>query len=156
MKKYHLFATLMVMIVLICMTLPVNAARGEPIGTKIRVRDAEIEFPMGEPFNIQHGWIQASSDGAIGIFGFELEIDGVVQRETYKSFSAESGDPDILTRIWVYNFPEGMAGVHTFTGHWFAPCQYAVNELGYPGPCQNPSAKVETNTKTLVIKFTNP
>ncbi len=156
MKKLTLFVTVLLIVALIAITTPAAAGRDAPVGEKIRIRDASIEFPAGAPFHIRHGWIQYSTDDAIGVFDFALDVDGVPQPETFKWFYAESGNPDILNRIWVYNFPDGMTGTHTFTGHWFAPCQYAVNELGYAGPCPTPNAKVETATRTLTVEFVLP
>ena len=153
MKKLALFVTVLLVTALLAVTTPAAADRDAPVGTKIRVRNASMEFPAGAPFNFQHGWIQPSTDDAIGVFSFALDVDGVPQKETFKWFYAESGDPDMLTRLWVYNFPDGMTGTHTFTGHWFAPCQYAVDWLEYPGPCPTPNAKVETATRTLTITF---
>lgn len=155
MKKTALFVTVLLIIALVAYTTPVAADRDAPIGERIRVRNASIEFPANAPFYFQHGWIQPSSDSAIGVFDFALEVDGIFQREAYKGFSAASGEPDLLSRIWVYNFPAGMTGTHTFTGHWYAPCQYAVDNLGYLDPCPTPNLKVETNTRSLIVTF-NP
>jgi len=154
MKKITLFVTMMLIAALLAITTPVAADRSAPIGDKIRVRNAVIEYPAGVSFHIVHGWIQPSTDDAIGVFDFSLDVDGVPQPESFKLFSAESGDPDMLNRIWVYNFPDGMTGTHTFTGHWFAPCQYAVDYLEYAGPCATPNAKVETNSRSLTVNFT--
>jgi hypothetical protein len=153
MKKLSLLVTILVIATLLIVT-PVFADRDAPVGDRIGLFFSDsMEFTAGAPFHIRHGWIQSSEDDAIGIFDFALEVDEVFQREDFKMFSAISGDPDLLNRFWVYNFPNGMTGIHTFTGHWFAPCQYAVDELGYPGPCATPNEKVETRTSTLTITF---
>lgn len=154
MKKVLTVISIFLVAALLAVTIPVAVdAAGGPVGEKIRVRDASIGFASGTPFYIQHGWIQYSQDGAIGVFDFQLEVDGVLVGENFKAFSAESGEPDILTRLWGFNFPSGMTGTHTFTGHWYAPCGYSVGWLGYPGPCVTPNEKVETSTKTLVVTF---
>ncbi len=153
MKTRSVFATILVIVALLALTMPVAADRNEPVGEQIRVRDTTIEFPAGTAFNIRHGWLQPSTDEAIGVFDFKLDLDGFPQPESYMGFSASSGDPDMLTRLWVYNFPAGMEGTHTFTGHWFAPCQYAVDQLGYTGQCDTPNAKVENATRELTIIF---
>ncbi len=152
--KKTLFVSIFLIVTLLAITIPAAADRQTPVGDQIRVRNASIEFSADTPFNIRHGWMQPDTDDAIGIFDFTLDVDGAAQPETFKWFYPESGDPEILYRIWVFNFPEGMApGTHTFTGHWFAPCQYAVDNLSYPGPCELPNAKVETSTRTLTITF---
>jgi hypothetical protein len=144
---------MMLIAALLAITTPVAAGRIEPVGDRIGFFYPPETFPTGTAFHIRHGWMQPATDEAIGVFDFVLEVDGVLLKEDIKLFAAESGDPDMLNRIWVYNFPDGMTGTHTFTGHWFAPCQYAVDSLGYAGPCATPNAKVETNTRTLTVNF---
>ena len=154
MKKQTLFVTVLLIVTLLSMAIPSSAAAGnEPVGDRIGLWSSTLEFTAGIPFNIRHGWLQTSDDGAIGIFDFSLEVDGALRNEDFKLFSEEVGEPDILTRLWVYNFPSGMSGTHTFTGHWYAPCQYAVSYLGYQGTCSTPNEKVETNSRTLVVTF---
>jgi len=152
MKKLIL-PVLVCLVALLAATTAAAAERPQPIGDRIRIRDAAIEFPAGAPFHIMHGWVQSSEDGAIGVFDFALEVDGALRRVDHRLFSAVSGDPDTLSRLWLYNSPAGMTGMHTFTGHWYAPCRYAVDNLGYPGPCSTPNAKVETATRTLTVTF---
>jgi len=154
MKKRIPLVTVFLIVALLAAVTPVAADQKAPVGERIRIYDGAMTFAAGTPFNTRHGWIQPSTDEAIGVFDFTLDVDGVPQRETFKWFYVQSGDPDMLTRLFVYNFPEGMPiGTYTFTGHWYAPCQYAVDWLGYPGPCATPNAKVETTTRSLVVTF---
>ncbi len=153
MKKYLLLIIVLLIVALLAIVTPAAADQNAPVGEKISLFGYAREFPSETPFNIRHGWIQPSTDDAIGVFDFELSIDGVLQKESFKMFSATNGDPDLLNRYWVYNFPYGMTGTHTFTGHWFAPCQYAVDFLGYTDSCAAPNEKVETNTRTLIVTF---
>jgi hypothetical protein len=153
MKKQSLLVTVLVLVALLAMTTPVFAAEKGPTGEKIRLYFGDTVLPAGAPFYIEHGWVQTSEDGAIGVFDFKLEVDGVLLQEDFKMFSAVSGDPDVLWRLWRYNFPDGMTGMHTFTGHWIAPCQYAVDWLEYPGPCVTPNAKVETSSRSVTVTF---
>lgn len=154
MKKRFLFVTILMLVALLATVTPVAADARGPVGDRINLfLGPSQEFPAGEPFYIQHGWIQPSTDDAIGVFDFKLDVDGVFVQEDFKKFSAVSGDPDMLYRLWLYNFPQGMTGTHAFTGHWLAPCQYAVDELGYAGPCATPNAKVETGARTVIVTF---
>ncbi len=154
MKKHSLLVTILLVVALLITVTPVAADAREPVGDRINLFfGGSIEFTTGAPFYIQHGWVQSSEDDAIGAFDFKLDVDGVFVKEDFKKFSAVSGDPDALTRLWLYNLPEGMTGVNTFTGHWIVPCQYAVDQLGYPGPCATPNAKVETNSRTVIVTF---
>lgn len=153
MKKLSLFVTIIFIVAVLAMTTPAAANPNTPIGDRIIVWNTSIIFAENTPFHIWHGWVQPSTDEAIGIFDFELDVDGVRIQEDFKMFSATSGDPDTLWRLWVYNFPDGMTGTHTFTGHWYAPCQYAVDNLGYTGACSTPNEKVENNTKVITVTF---
>lgn len=154
MKKQPLFLSVLLVAALLVLAMPADAsARRERVGERINLFYSSMDFPAGAPFHIYHGWVQTSDDEAIGSFDLKLEIDGVVRGEDFKMFTAVSGNPDTLRRLWVYNFPDGMTGQHTFTGHWYAPCQYAVDWLGFSGPCATPNQKVETSTRTLVVNF---
>jgi hypothetical protein len=154
MKKHLLSVAILLIVAILSLAITSSTyAQSEPVGERIFVYDGSIDFPAGIPFNIWHGWVQTSDDEAIGIFDFELEIDGVLRSEDFKMFTADSGDPDILWRRWVFNFPDGMTGTHTFTGHWYAPCRFAVDELGFPGPCATPNEKVENKSKMLIVTF---
>ena len=153
MKKLSLFVIVLVVLSQLIMASSAAAGTNVPVGTRLSLYVAEIEFPANTPFHIRHGWIQPSTDSAIGIFDFALDVDGIFQPDAYKWFSVISGDPDYLSRIWVFNFPAGMTGTHTFTGHWYAPCQYAVDWLGYTGTCPTPNLKVEITTRSLIVTF---
>ena len=141
--------TILLILSLLAMAAPATAAKKEPIGDRINVLiGSPTTFPAGSPFHILHGWVPTSDADAIGIFDFELEVDGVLRKEDFVLRSAESGDPDVLIRLWVHNFPNGMTGTHTFTGHWLGPC-----ELVTPGSCAQPNAKVEALSRTMTVTF---
>jgi hypothetical protein len=161
----RIFARAMYGMVIVAMVLsvstvvfvtPVAADSKVTVGERLRIREEWMTFSIDTPFHIVHGWNMTSDDDAIGVYDFELEVDGVPRKEDFKDFGAESGDPDTLYRNWVFNFPDGMTGEHTFTGHWFAPCQAAVDFSDYPGPCPQPNESVETYTATLTVLFTLP
>ena len=147
--------TVLVILTLLAMATLATAASKEPVGDRINVfYGGSMEFPAGVPFHIRHGWLNhAPNDAPMGTYDFELEVDGVMREEDFVMRSAESGYPGVVTWIWVYNFPNGMTGTRTFTVHWFAACQYAVDWLGFPGPCATPNEKVETRSRTLTVTF---
>ncbi len=153
MKKHPLIVTVLLIVALLSLVIPSPvSAGGEPIGERIYVwSDGSQEFQAGAPFYIMHGWVDTSDIEAMGVFDFELDVDGVPVKEGFKQFYVESGDPDILFRYWVYTFPDGLTGTHTFTGHWYAPCQYAAE---YTGGCFSPNKKVENKRTTVVVTFT--
>ena len=88
---------------------------------------------------------------------FELEVDGVLDDEDFRERIVEKDEsPPTKTLTWVHNFPDGMTGTHTFIGHWFAPCQVAVDQGWYPGPCGSPAKKVEAGTVMHTVTFDGP
>jgi hypothetical protein len=147
----------LVMLGLLAMVFPAAAKTKERVGLRIDVLFGNpSSFTEGAPFHIVHGWAPAPSDtGPVGIYDFELEVDGVSRREDFVERTVESGDPVGMARWWVFNFPEGMAGTtHTFTGHWLGPCQQLVDD-GYPvGPCDTPNEEVEATSRSLTVTFT--
>ena len=57
--------------------------------------------------------------------------------------------------MWLYNFENGMpAGTYTFTGYWWAPCEWAV-ELGlWFDACPTPNAQVPALIIDHTVTFT--
>jgi hypothetical protein len=153
MKKNLFF---LMLIGILVMAVPVAAKGKEPVGEKISVfpPGTPSEFPAGAPFHISHGWLLDPGEGPPGRFDFDLEVDGVLRDEDFVSRTVDrSGVSESLLWIWVHNFPDGMTGTHTFTGRWLAPCQYAVDNMGFPGPCSMPNAKVEVLSNSLTVTF---
>jgi hypothetical protein len=149
----------LMLIATLVMAAPAAAKMKEPVGARIDVLfGTPTTFSAGEPFHISHGFWHDPREVSAGRFDFELEVDGVFRDEDFvERRSDPSMDPDlILWRLWVHNFPQGMTGTHTFTGHWYAPCRYAVDYYGYPGPCPTPNAKVEILTASLAVMFVSP
>lgn len=147
---------ILVMLGLLANNIPAAAKTKERVGEPFRLlAGIPTIFPEGEPFHIAHGWVQIPSDSdAVGKWDFELEVDSVPRREDFVQRTVVSGDPDLLNRVWVSNFPEGMMGTHTFTGHWLGPCQELVDGGVIPGPCEKPNEKVEALTRSLTVTFT--
>ena len=159
-KKLSLFFTLPAALATLLLAVPAAADSPKvPVGEKINVLlGSPTTFPAGTPFHIRHGWGLAPADQALGIWSFRLDVDGVPRDPDFVLRStdpvpATGYDYPVLNRGWVFNFPEGMYGTHTFTGHWIAPCGAAVSELGYAGPCATPNEPVDTLTRSLTVTF---
>lgn len=145
---------LVVTIVVIVLALFPSAAGAaestsrQPVGEQINILlGSPTTFPAGQPFHIRHGHSLWSDMPAIGVYDFKLQVDGTYVREDYVSLAVTSGDPDAIIKTWVFNFPDGMSGTHTFVGHWLAPCRATL------GPCQHPNAQVEFLARTLTVTF---
>jgi hypothetical protein len=149
---------LLVILLLLAVAVPVAAKAHERIGDQINVLiGTPTTFAVGDPFHIAHGWLLAPEEKPVSAFRFQLEVDGVVREPDFIERSAEGGAGGAShTLVWVYNFPEGLSGTHTFTGHWMGRCQVLV-DLGYiPGPCVDPKAYVDHYSADLTVDFTVP
>jgi hypothetical protein len=101
------------------------AAPKAPTGTRISLTGGGPvqTFGAGDAFYISHGHLLSIDGGqhpALGKYGFTLEVDGDLQAADFKRI-APTSDRE-LTILWTFNFPDGMTGVHEFTGRWYAPC----------------------------------
>jgi hypothetical protein len=75
----------------------------------------EVTLVANEPFHVDQGWI-APRDALVNpTLRFELSVDGV-QRH-----GAIDLDLALGSKIYVFNFPRGMSGTHSFTGCWYLP-----------------------------------
>lgn len=122
--------------------LPI-AARLQPVGARINIYNSGPQtFPANAPFHITHGWLLSIEDTQPELFDFKLQVDGVYKKVDI--IEVRLGE----YRQYVYNFPEGMTSVHTFTGHWFAPCRAVYDN------CVDPDEIIETGTTTVDVFFT--
>jgi len=149
MKKIVLLA---VLVLLLLVSTPVAAGDKEPVGDYLGW--GVTEFPANEPFFKFHGFWFTEDELAndvtnLGGYYFELELDGEIIKPSYKIIGY---DPEIneYNKWYVYNFPEGMTGTHTFTGHYYGACQ------DYFDDCKNPGAGIEIWTPSNTVEFTEP
>jgi hypothetical protein len=160
MKKLVIGA-LTVLSVLLLAT-PAAAKTAEPVGAQINILlGTPTTYPAGAPFHIIHATISGFvlPPRGTGKDGFALEVDGVPRAPDFILRDAippsETGLPYPGVRTgFLFNFPDGMTGTHTFTGHWYAPCATAVALDGYTDPCRTPSEQVEYLTRSLAVIFT--
>jgi hypothetical protein len=146
MKKTILLLTLLMLLVI---TVPVAAKYFEPAGDRMWVSSYDgcvyftedppaepfaFDWPANSPFYISHGWWLAQNAlfipepprdvaSAFGISHmslFELYIDGELQRPDVRLRYA---NPEGENHLWsaIYNFEDGMTGVHEFMGIWAFP-----------------------------------
>ena len=135
------------------------AAPGSPVGGRIDLIAGgdNQEYPAGTAFDIRHGLsLFAGDDGALGRSLFTLEVDGQTQTPSYTRHHVI--EPNLVGLVWVFNFPAGMTGVHTFTGHWFIAC--GIAPVGDPTadpyvPCDGslPTTPVEFATSYVTVTF---
>lgn len=166
MKK--LLPLILALIFVITIITPVAADKPLPTGEQISLfSDVEfITYPANTPFHIKHGFLagprgdeecQKPPTYQWGVSDFQLEMDGkYLSHELVEQLTVPCKGPVIHGRWWVYNFPNGLTGIHQFTGHWILGCKAAI-ESGYiPGPCDGMGEEVEILNKTLTIEFIEP
>ncbi len=150
MKKVSLLISLILALLIIT---PALANPNQPTGDRISIFESGAqEYPAGTEFYIQHGWAN-NTNYPPGKFSFSLEVDGVFLEEAYIERSViKVEDGKLLNWGWVFNFPEGMTGTHTFRGHWFEPCQVALDG-GLVDECTKKNVSVEVKTTEVVVTF---
>ena len=149
--------TILLLSALIATFIPVRASRGdlvmqdshlvflpmmvrlEKTGQRLDIFESGSQtFPASTPFHIVHGWKLDLGDDQVDLFDFQVSVDGVYRELDFiEAYVDTNLDPPVLTRRFVYNFPEGMTGTHLFIGHWIAPC-YAFYD-----DCEDPDELYE-------------
>lgn len=161
MKKTKIILLLVIILSLVSIAAAVEKRMGEQI--EIVSANDGLPFDAHTPFHIAHGWswytIMGTANlngGAPGRNQFTLEVDGeeqqfsfleqtLVQKVEYNDFLWR-----VFTTIYVFNFPDGMEGTHTFTGKWWTICQdwYEI--------CEKPNDLVVAFERTITVNFVEP
>lgn len=120
----------------------------ERTGERINIFDSGSQtYPENTPFHIAHGFLEVAT-ADIDLLDFQLQMDGNYREEDFfEAVIDDSSDPPSIHKTWVFNFPTGMAGKHTFSGHWFVPCKQVNND------CAVPNEIVESRTTTVEVTF---
>jgi hypothetical protein len=142
-------AVLLILAAILLITGPASAQGKERVGDRLGIYySGDQTFPAGAPFYIAHGWVLDPTLGPPGKYVFQLEVDGVSREADFIETSVDrSTAPEFLFWIFVFNFPEGMSGEHTFTGHWLVPCKSLSDS------CANPVQLIETRTSRVTVTF---
>ena len=130
--------------------VPVSAKNDKAVGERIDVLyHTPDEYGENEPFHIRHGWLIDPNEGPPGKYDFDLFVDGVYVKENYKTTTVIKENEPVTHLIqWTHNYPDGMTGVHTFTGRWYAPCG-AVQDSG----CKNQAEPVLVHEDVHIVTF---
>ena len=153
MKKLGVVYVLTLVLIAV-VAMPAAAKSKEPVGDRINVvNGTPTTFAAGAPFHVIHAWQVATNTDGFGKFDFTLEVDGTLRKHDFVIREVTSGNPDLLARFWVFNFPSGLSGTHTFVGRFLGPCQPLV-DFGYiAGPCSSPTTVTEALNRTLTVTF---
>jgi hypothetical protein len=154
MKKKIMIVSLLVLVLTLAFSTSVALADKPPttVGVKINIVDGmNIEFPAGDPFHIMHGFISGFEitepvGNVVARSKMVLEVDGVEIDPDYVTIDWVNYIPDypflVATKLFTFNFPDGMTDEHTFTRRYFFTCQSYWN-MGIQVDCKNPAELIE-------------
>jgi hypothetical protein len=173
MKRTNLIILLLVIVSLSFVAASVEKRVGEQLNLASWANpDPEITFDANTPFHVAHGWGWNFFYGlkeeelfaymaSPGTQKFTLEIDGVDQKFDFFQVGTENklifeweGEEYIYRHreyFWVFNYPEGMEGTHTFHATWWMQCKYV-----YYDACEKPNEPVPASDRTLIVNFIEP
>jgi hypothetical protein len=89
------------------------------VGDRISLLAPPATYPAGTAFHIWHGFVFQDGDVGYGRYRFELDVDGVERVSDF--FDVFAFDRGTVAKVWVFNFPAGLTGTHTFEGLWITP-----------------------------------
>jgi hypothetical protein len=153
MKRKNFLLVTALFVLALLLTTPVLAREHHPIGDRINLFDGDQAYPANTPFYVMHG--MGWHDVIPGHWSFELEVDGVPVKPTYKELTTDvfEGYGQYHRSIYTFNFPEGMTGTHVFEGHWILPCQEYLN-YGWVEDCARPPEEIEDWYAIVTVEFT--
>ena len=86
------------------------------------------------------------------------EMDGELLEEDHMNIHMVPGVQDVegyhwRQTMWIYNFPDGLEGTHTFVSYYWVKCQGLVDFGVIPGPCADPDEMMLYWTQEATIDF---
>jgi hypothetical protein len=131
------------------------------IGERLLVSSGSVTFAAGDPFHIMHGlmgWYEIGEpvENTFGLHYMTLEVDGVEIRPDYLDIdwtTYQDYGGRLVTKLYIFNFPEGMTGEHTFVRRYYLTCEY-INENITPMECRNPADLVEFTPWMQILHVT--
>lgn len=164
MKKKIMIVSLLVLVLILAFSTSVALADKPPttVGDRIIMYEGDQSYPAGEPFYIQHGfqsWFEINEPvgNGVALSKMILEVDGEEIDPDYVTIDWVNYLPEypylVATKLFTYNFPEGMTGQHTFTRRYFFTCQSYWN-MGIPIECKNGAVLVEEPSMLQTIEVT--
>jgi hypothetical protein len=156
MKK---FALLICAIMLLMSVNPVVAQGGrpEPTGDRIDLWAGDQTYPANTAFYIGDSFYYDTGYQAYpGKFDIQLEVDSNFVNEDGVYHGAIVGEDVTYVVVgWLYNFPDGMQGTHTFEIHFMYACELALQE-GLTDYCSYPTAPFEVLNLEAEVTFITP
>lgn len=130
--------------------VPVMAVPNQAVGDRVNLLLGDQSFPASTPFHIDHGFGHEVGDNTIGLSDFVLDMDGTTLTADFVQYGSLGGDGLTFFKLWYYNFPSGLTGIHVFTRHYFEACDN--DEVSCDGDRIN--TPVEFFTVSTTVTFT--
>jgi hypothetical protein len=153
--------TMICMLAMTILTLTLVAATPmQRIGNQLIIPEGTGTLYYYEyfPFHLAHGWSSEIGEPVktTALGGTRLEIDGVPTPHDFIEYTTveEEGTKD-LAKYFVFNFPTGMNGVHTFDMYYSNICDFWL-ENGNVEECDKPNEILEFHTKSWEVIFQKP
>jgi hypothetical protein len=156
MKK---FTGIIIAILLLMSVNPVAAYNQsiQPVGDRINLLDGDQTYPADTAFFIADSFYWETGDPIHpGRFDIKLAVDDhFVNEVSVQHLVMRGDDVNIVIIAWLYNFPDGMQGEHTFEMYFIVPCAIALEE-GLTTACSNPGAPFQYLYVEAEVTFTTP
>ena len=152
---------LIFLLVITTLTLTLVAAKPmQRIGEQlfIPLGSGTMYYYENFPFHIAHGWRSeiGNPQRTTARGGTRLEIDGMpIPHDFIERTIIEYEGTDYLAKFFVFNFPIGMTGVHTFDMYYSNSCDFWL-ERGDVAECEKPNEILEFNLKSWQVVFLEP
>lgn len=165
--RSKLIAIIGAVLIALAVAGPADANRSaEPVGERLGLfayLEGPGSFPADTPFHVRHGWIspvgQERHHTAWGSYDFTLALDGTLLEPDAVVMEFDQDHPvwgRSISKMSLFNFPDGLRGSHTLTGTWYGACGELVDQGVYEAPCAHPKAKVVSLIIEARIEFGAP
>lgn len=137
------------LLLLLVAAAPAAAAGRSPVGENLSLFPGDQSWPASTAFHVRGGFALEGGNGqqANGKYEYRLEMDGADVAPTLRVTEQIGGS---LAKRWYMEFAGGLTGVHTFVGHYYAPC--GTNEF-VPCGSLRPNTPVEILAVPATITF---
>jgi hypothetical protein len=159
MKKTTVF---LLVITLMALTLIAASSPKERVGDRFffPLGSGKLFYEASKPFHIAHGWREeiGKSGKTTARGGLRLFIDGdEVTEDFIENFRLEEGETVYIQKWFVFNYPEGMTGTHTFDFYYSNVCSFWLDPPPPHDPvvtyCESPNEILEFLLKSYKVKF---
>ena len=156
MKK---FTVIIIAIMLLMSVNPVAAYNQsiQPVGDRIDLSAGDQTYPADTAFFIADSFYwETGFQNYPGRFDIKLEVDNrFVNEDSVQHFVMRGDDYNTVIIAWLFNFPDGMEGEHTFECHYILACALAL-QYGLTDTFSNPASPFEFMYAAAVVDFTTP